>query len=255
MAQDNSVNKVVFFVLGMCLVAALLIAVLRESTYGIAVKNEEIFNKRAVLASIEDALPLDEGETVADLADEAVLDIFSRSMDQVVLDADGQPIEGVLAEDIDTAKEKKKEDAEKRHPLFIYNGEEEKLYIVSLRGNGLWDEIWGYVALSSDLNTIFGAAFDHKGETPGLGAEIKDSPYFPERFKGKKIINDQGEYVSVLVQKGGADKGDFHAVDGISGATVTANGVTEMLYRGMQYYLPYFRSLQTQPTRVGMLAE
>ena len=257
MAKDNnSLNKVLFFVGIMCLGAALLIGLLRESTFNIAERNEEIFNKRAILSSIGEALITPEAEAegltaqdyVEELDDEKVLEIFDRQMEQVVLDAEGNEVEGQLAEDIDTAKEKKKEDRDRVHPLFIFNGDE-RLYIMSLRGNGLWDEIWGYVALSGDLNTIYGAAFDHKGETPGLGAEIKDNPWFPEQFKGKKIYNGEGQFVSVAVVKGGAQKGDYNAVDGLSGATVTADGVDKMIKQGIQYYLPYFKKIgaESQP--------
>ena len=249
--QNNTTTGVLFFVLGMCLVAALAIGVLRESTLSIAERNEEIFNKRAVLSSIADKLITPEAEAegldgqdyVADLGDEVVLDIFDRQMEQVVINMEGEVMDGMLAEDIDTAKEKKKEEEDRVHPLYIYNGDGEKYYIMSLRGNGLWDEIWGYVALSNDLNTIVGAAFDHKGETPGLGAEIKDNPWFPEQFTGKKIYNAEGQFVSVAVVKGGADKGDYNAVDGLSGATVTADGVSKMIKNGIQYYLPYFRKI------------
>jgi Na+-transporting NADH:ubiquinone oxidoreductase subunit C len=125
-------------------------------------------------------------------------------------------------------------------PLFIYDGADGKNYILAVRGNGLWDEIWGYIALENDLNTIAGATFDHKGETPGLGAEIKDNPQFAKNFIGKKIYDNSGKYVSVKVQKGGADPENMYAVDGISGATVTADGVGEMLARGIEYYDAYF---------------
>ena len=152
--------------------------------------------------------------------------------------------DGALAEDIDMAKEKKKPESDRLLPLYVFSpeGSGDKYYIVSVRGNGLWDEIWGNIALGSDLNTIVGATFDHKGETPGLGAEIKDNPNFSKNFKGKKIYKD-GEYVSVIVRKGGA-RDQVYEVDGISGATVTADGVSEMLYRGIKYYEPYFAKLR-----------
>ena len=125
--------------------------------------------------------------------------------------------------------------------MFIYNTDDnQKFYIVSVGGKGLWDEIWGNIALESDLNTIAGASFDHKGETPGLGAEIKDNPAFPKMFKGKKLFNEEGQYVSVQSAKTGA-KGSPHYVDGISGATVTAVGVGDMMVNGIALYLPYFK--------------
>ncbi|MCB0597465.1 MAG: NADH:ubiquinone reductase (Na(+)-transporting) subunit C, partial [Phaeodactylibacter sp.] len=133
-------------------------------------------------------------------------------------------------------------EAERRLPLYIYEHNGEKFYILSVRGNGLWDEIWGNIALKSDGNTIAGAAFDHKGETPGLGAEIKDNPSFPAQFEGKKIYED-GQFVSVKVRKGGA-KNKEHEVDAISGATVTSDGVTEMLYRGIEYYQPFLKEVR-----------
>jgi Na+-transporting NADH:ubiquinone oxidoreductase subunit C len=101
------------------------------------------------------------------------------------------------------------------------------------------------VALKSDLNTIAGATFDHKGETPGLGAEIKDNPSFAEQFEGKEIYESDGDYVSIKVRKGGA-RDPKHEVDGISGATVTADGVSEMLYRGLKYYQPYIDKVKQQ---------
>ncbi|MFK7809038.1 MAG: NADH:ubiquinone reductase (Na(+)-transporting) subunit C [Saprospiraceae bacterium] len=210
--------------------------------------NESIFNKRAILTSINDYLG--EGKDAKDIADEEVVSIFDGNVQQVALDMNGNELkaEEIIAagykggkpEDIDMAKEKKKPEENRIFPLYIYNSEGQKLFITSVRGNGLWDEIWGNIALKSDMSTIVGASFDHKGETPGLGAEIKDNPTFARNFKGKKIYTDDGEYVSVEVKKGVAKKDDWHAVDGISGATVTANGVSEMLDRCLKYYEPYF---------------
>ncbi|HRF37287.1 MAG TPA: FMN-binding protein, partial [Saprospiraceae bacterium] len=89
-------------------------------------------------------------------------------------------VSGQLAEKINLAQEKKKPEADRLLPVFVYKDAQGKpYYILSVRGNGLWDEIWGSIALDSDMNTIAGVSFDHKGETPGLGAEIKDSPAFP----------------------------------------------------------------------------
>ena len=92
--------------------------------------------------------------------------------------------------------------------------------------------------MESDWKTIAGVSFDHKGETPGLGAEIKDNPTWVSQFTGKKIYADDGSFTSVRIIKSGA-KDPVHEVDGISGATITANGVDEMLERGLKYYEPY----------------
>ena len=108
-------------------------------------------------------------------------------------------------------------------------------------GKGLWGPIWGYIALESDKNTVAGASFDHKGETPGLGAEINQG-WFQEPFVGKKIFDESGDYQSIRVIKGGAPEGDKHGVDAISGGTITSNGVTEMLVRTLKIYEPYLKS-------------
>jgi Na+-transporting NADH:ubiquinone oxidoreductase subunit C len=92
------------------------------------------------------------------------------------------------------------------------------------------------------MNTVYGVSFGHKGETPGLGAEIGTGP-FQEQFVRKKLLDDSGNFVSIDVVKG-ATQGDPHEVDAISGATVTSNGVTEMIRRTLKNYLPYFKSLQ-----------
>ena len=193
------------------------------------------------MSAVEDYLP--DGKTAKKLTDDEVLNIFEEKVEQIVLDMSGEEVVGVMAEDIEMEKEKKKPEAEQKLPLYVFNSGGENFYILSVRGNGLWDEIWGNIALSSDLKTVVGAAFDHKGETPGLGAEIKDNPSFSKQFKGKMIYTDAGEYVSVNVRKGGA-RDEKYEVDGISGATVTANGVSEMLYRGIKYYEPYLNKLK-----------
>jgi len=207
--------------------------------------NEAVFNKRAILSAVSDYL----SEDPKLMSDGQIDELFSSKVEQIALDMSGAVLKkedivaagykGGLPENIDMAKEKKKPEDQRIFPLYILNTDKGKSYILSVRGNGLWDEIWGNIALKDDLNTIAGAAFDHKGETPGLGAEIKDNPTFPSRFKGKEIFNDAGVYTSVDVKKTGGTANNPHAVDGISGATVTADGVDEMLERGIKYYLPY----------------
>ncbi|MFP4471728.1 MAG: NADH:ubiquinone reductase (Na(+)-transporting) subunit C [Bacteroidota bacterium] len=128
-------------------------------------------------------------------------------------------------------------------PIFIIEKEGQQYYVVPVRGMGLWGPVWGNIAFESDFNTIAGANFDHKGETPGLGAEI-NTDWFESKFKGKKIFNDQGEFVSVKVVKGGVENSAIpveHGVDGISGGTITSEGVTEMLQSNLENYVPYIK--------------
>ena len=231
-------NYIVMFTLGMTIIVALLLAGLFYGTKDGVAQNKDVFNKRAILSAISDKLE----KPVGEFSDEEVLALFDKNVEQKVLDMEGNEINGIKAETVDTQQERKKPLSNQQLPLFIYNGGGEKLYIVSVRGNGLWNEIWGNIALQSDFNTVVGAAFDHAGETPGLGAEIKDNPVFANNFRGKKLYRD-GEFVSINVRKGGA-KDPIHDVDGISGATVTANGVDEMLYRGIKYYEPFFQKVK-----------
>ncbi len=236
----HSTSYIIRFVLIMTTLAALVLASLNTFLGPKHAMNEKIYNKRAVLAAVKDHL---DGTTLADMSDQDVESIFSNKIKQTVINMSGEVVEGQVAESIDLAKEKKKPEADRLLPLYLYtNDAGEAFYIISIRGNGLWDEIWGSIALEKDLKTVAGASFDHKGETPGLGAEIKDNPSFPDQFTGKTIIDENGNYTSIIVKKGGASN-PANEVDAISGATVTCNGVTEMLYRGIQYYQPYFNKL------------
>ena len=237
----ESTRYVITFILILTSIVALALAGLTEVTKKQAKLNEEIFNKRAIMLAIEDYLPDNKKED--DFSDEEVVELFGSKVEQLVIDVEGNIVEGKLADEVDMAKERKKDDAVREWPLYIYTSGSEKYYILSVRGSGLWDEIWGYIALAPDLNTVVGTAFDHKAETPGLGAEIKDNPSFPKSFVGKKIFDDNGAYVSVEVRKGGALAGNMHQVDGLTGATVTGNGVSDMMYDGIQYYLPYLEEL------------
>lgn len=240
--DKNSANYVLIFVLAMTVVVTLVLASFREATKPIADQNEAIFNKRAVLAAVNDYLGLGEGVTAKDITDDQVLEIFQNRVEQVSINTEGEILDGILAEDIDMAKEKKKDVADRQLPIFIYENSGETFYIMSVRGNGLWDEIWGNIALKEDMNTIAGASFDHKGETPGLGAEIKDNPEFSKDFIDTQIFRGE-EYVSVKVRKGGAQD-EVYEVDGISGATVTADGVSKMMYEGLELYLPYIETIK-----------
>jgi Na+-transporting NADH:ubiquinone oxidoreductase subunit C len=129
---------------------------------------------------------------------------------------------------------------ERQLPVFVCEKEGEKYYIFPLRGKGLWGPIWGYISLESDMNTVYGAVFDHKSETPGLGAEIKES-WFENNFNGKKIF-EEGRFVGIDVVKGGADPGDNYAVDAISGGTITSKGLEDMIYDNLSAYDTFFET-------------
>jgi len=243
----HSTNYVVGFILILTATVAVGLTTIRELTKGTAEKNEAVFNKRQILKAVNTLLVKKE----EDMTDDEVEALFSSDIKQVAVNIKGEPVDanaivsagykGGTAVDIDMAKEKKKDDANRIFPLFIYKGG--KAHVVSVRGKGLWDEIWGNIAIDLSTNKLIGASFDHKGETPGLGAEIKDNASWAAQFAGKSLYNDAGEYTSVYVRKGGA-KDKTYEVDGISGATVTCDGVSKMLNKGIKYYQPYFDTVK-----------
>lgn len=155
----------------------------------------------------------------------------------------GEEIEGDAFE-VELQVENRKELADRLLPVFVAEKEGQSYYILPIRGNGLWGPIWGYVSLESDMVTIYGANFDHASETPGLGAEIADRE-FQEQFPGKRIFDEAGQFSPVRVVKGGVPPDDPHAVDGISGGTITSNGVTAMLRNGLGAYQNYFQKIKT----------
>ena len=132
-------SYIVMFTVGMTVLVASLLATLFYGTYPQVKQNEDVFNKRAILSAISDKLD----QPVDDFSDEEVLALFDQKVEQKVLNMNGEEIDGIMAEDIDLAQERKKPEMEQQLPLYIYNGDGEKIYIVSVRGNGLWNEIWG----------------------------------------------------------------------------------------------------------------
>ncbi len=133
-------------------------------------------------------------------------------------------------------------DSPVNYPVFECEKDGRTIYVCPMVGTGLWGPIWGYVALEADFTTIYGAKFDHKTETPGLGAEI-NTPDFQDKFEGQKLNIGNKTLFSVL--KGGAPTNE-HSVDGITGGTITSKGVDEMLNRTLPVYVRYLQSSNQQ---------
>lgn len=161
--------------------------------------------------------------------------------EELALISDGSIDTEVDAFTLDLKKELKKPADKQHYPVYVAKKDGKTFYVIPLYGAGLWDAIWGYVALEDDKNTIIGASFDHKGETPGLGAEINQY-WFEDQFIGKTIFDENNNFVSVKAVKGGAPQGDMHGVDGISGGTITSDGVSNMISERLEHYLPYFKN-------------
>ena len=165
--------------------------------------------------------------------------------DQYLVDAQGQRIDGD-AFAVNVANEVKKPAAERQLPVYEARVADGSLkYIIPVYGAGLWGPIWGYVALDDDASTIYGAFFNHEGETPGLGAEITKEA-FSSQFQGKEMFKN-GELVPVAVVKAGqtpTNGADY--VDGISGGTITSKGVSAMLEDCFAPYNAFLQSIRNK---------
>jgi Na+-transporting NADH:ubiquinone oxidoreductase subunit C len=131
-------------------------------------------------------------------------------------------------------------------PLFVGEKDGKTFYVAPIYGKGLWDAIWGYVSMDENM-VVQGAYFDHKGETPGLGANIKQR-YFMDDFNGEHLLTESGDFKGITVAKGNNDpknddKKDYE-VDAIAGATITGDGVSAMIKSDLSLYVPYFKSLK-----------
>jgi len=221
----------------MVVVVAAILSIAAMTLQPLQKKNVEINKKENILTSINIESTAKDAE-----------DIFDKYIvESYVVDHKGDIKEGEDAFEVDMKKEMNKPLEDRNLPVFIsINDKEEKQYIFPVYGKGLWGPVWGYVSLENNLSTVYGANFSHQGETPGLGAEIATED-FQNQFIGKEIFNEQGEFVSVSVKKGGtANPQSKYEVDGISGGTITSEGVDEMLNDCLKSYIPYFENIKNQ---------
>ncbi len=216
----------------MVILVAALLAYTSETLKPAQNKNVEIAKKIDILKSIN----------IASTAVDAESKYGQFVKNSYVLNVNGEKIEGVDAFTLDLAKEIKKAEADRRYPLYECETEQGIKFIIPLRGKGLWGPIWGYISLNDDKNTVYGANFDHKGETPGLGAEISTEA-FQSHFKGKTIFSQDGQFVSIRVEKSGqGGKYPNSEVDAISGGTITSKGLEAMLLDNLSGYEKFFKN-------------
>jgi Na+-transporting NADH:ubiquinone oxidoreductase subunit C len=212
-------NRYIFiFSSTMVVVVATLLSLAATLLQPAQARNLEIEKKKSMLESIN--VPADRNNA------ESLYDKYIKQ--SFVLNSKGEIVDGVDAFHVEMNIELKKPLEQQYLPVFNASPEDgEKIIIIPLEGKGLWGPIYGYISLKSDMNTIYGVTFDHKGETPGLGAEI-NTIEFEGMFRGKKLFDDD-KFISVQVIKGGAKSGDPHGVDAISGGTITSKGLEKML--------------------------
>ena len=238
MNRDSNKHTYIFAVL-MVLSVAFVLSFTSESLKDLQNANVKKEKMQNILSSVGINVTRDESEDL-------YMDYISEELS---LKSDGTIDDDIDAFDINLALEVKKDSETQRFPLYIANVKNEKFYVIPLRGAGLWAEIWGYIALKEDINTIKGVSFDHKSETAGLGAEITED-WFINSFTDEKINDSQGNFVGVYLTKSNndprnEDKMD-NEVDAISGATITGDGVSDMIIERVQNYLPYFNNISNE---------
>lgn len=231
--QRKNTNSYTFiFSIIMVVVVGAALAIAATSLQPMQYKNMRQEKMQSILATVGIETTREEAQQLYD----------QYIVEEIVLDNEGNKKEGVEAFDIDLAKEIKREPLDQNFPLYIAEVEGEKFYIVPLRGAGLWNAIFGYIALKDDINTVKGVVFGHLGETPGLGAEITQE-WFRERFAEEKVFDEEGNFIGISVAKGQPSTSkDDNRVDAISGATITGDGVSDMISERLEHYLPYFKS-------------
>ena len=202
----------------MVIIVAFLLAFVSSVLKPIQQKNVELDKKKQVLA----ALNIFEKDAEAAYATYVKADQLLATDGSVAAENGGFAVENaaVNAENL---------------PLYVCEVEGETKYVLPLYGAGLWGPIWGYVALNADKETIYGVYFSHAGETPGLGAEITNREKFQVPFIGKKALNADNEVVISVVKNGKVQNPDTE-VDGISGGTITSQGVDAMLKSSIGLY-------------------
>ena len=222
-------NRYIFaFSTVMVVIVAVLLSLAATLLQPAQERNLETEKKKNMLESIR--IPASRQNAV-ELYDRYIKESF-------VINTRGEILEDVDAFTVVLRAEQKKPAEQQSLPVFRAVTEEGgQLIILPLEGKGLWGPINGYISLRQDMNTVYGVTFDHKGETPGLGAEI-NTPEFENMFRDKKLFDDQ-TFVSVKVVKGGAGKDDVHGVDAISGGTITSRGLENMLYDCLIMYDDY----------------
>ena len=220
---------IIFYSTVVVVIAAVMLALTSEIFYPMIAKNVAKDKIRHMLMSINI------GSTNSNA--EALFDKYI--VDSYLINSQGEKVSGDAFK-TELADEFARPAAERKYPVFEAIIDGNKKYILSMRGAGLWGPMWGFVSLDDDKNTVYGASFDHEGETPGLGAEI-DRPQFGKEFIGKKFFSLEDKFVSIAVVKPGRPAIGQDYVDGISGGTITSQAVNDMLKSSIGAYEPFLR--------------
>ena len=223
--NTNSNTYTIVYAAVMVIVVAFLLAFVNASLKSKQEENIKQDTKKQILAALNIREVEDVNGTYSKVVKEDRLITPNGELGEVVDD-----------KDFATSYEKEVKDNNRVH-IFVCDIDGQTKYVIPVYGVGLWGAIWGYVALNDDKNTVYGTYFSHSGETPGLGAEIA-TEMFQKEFIGKHALNENEIALSV-VKNGKAKENPEFYVDGISGGTITSNGVDAMLKNSMSNYIKF----------------
>ncbi len=248
--MENRTDKNVYtilFAIGMVLVVGALLAFTASSLKPTISENVRLEKQQNILYAM--GINENEGSSAVFISTDKAPAAFSKYVTKQLVIQGDEVTENDEAFLIDVKKEKsmgKDAGYDRKLPLFVGEKDGKSIYVVPIYGKGLWDAIWGYIALDDNM-VVQGAYFDHKGETPGLGANIKER-FFMDDFIGEHVLDESGDFAGIVVAKGNADPKNTdkldNAVDAIAGSTITGDGVTAMIRSDLKLYVPYFKSLK-----------
>ncbi len=245
MSTNTETNKyTILFATGMVIIVGSLLAFTASSLAPNIDVNKRLEKQQNILYAM--GINENEGSSANFVSTDKAPELFKTYIKEQVIIQGGNITSSEDAYLIDVKKQQANAKAgiDRKLPLFIGKKEDKTYYIAPIRGKGLWDAIWAYVAMDENM-VIQGAYFDHKAETPGLGANIKER-FFMDDFIGEHLMED-GVFKGIAVSKSNADpknndKTDYE-VDAIAGATITGDGVAAMIKSELKLYVPYFKSL------------
>ena len=228
-------NKYIF-ILTITIVSSFFLSLASEGFREKRNKNIEIDKKKNILSAI--------GININNFDISDIDDYFKNNIDTLIINLNGLVEKNVSINDLIEIENKSTGEMkfyyQNKEYLPLYLEAKENVVIMPVSGKGLWSSLFGYFAIdASDYSTVKGITFYAHGETPGLGAEISKK-WFQDNFVNKKIYDSNNNFKSIIVAKGKADSNSDYEVDGISGATITSNGVTTLIDRDLRRYEPYF---------------
>ncbi len=236
----------ILFAIGMVLIVGSILAYAASALKPNIDENKRIEKQQNILY----AMGVNENEegSMAFVSKDVIAGEFAKYITKQLVIQDGNVTEDENAYLIDVKKEQTSAKAgnSRRLPLFVGERDGKTFYVAPIRGKGLWDAVWGFVAMDNDM-VVQGAFFDHKGETAGLGANI-NKRFFMDDFIGEQLFDASGSFKGITISKSNADplnkdKTD-NEIDAIAGATITGDGVSAMLRSELKLYLPYFKTLK-----------